>query len=103
MPKTIITTSFDEDEFRALIQSYVQEAVKNEVSKLLNDAQEKLQPNKAYLNRKELAELLDISLVTLGNRTKEGLFPARRIGRKILYKWEDIQNDSKRLMKSPLS
>jgi predicted DNA-binding transcriptional regulator AlpA len=93
MPVTFINTTYTEEEFKSLIQSAVEEAVKTEVSRLLSvEAQNKLQPTKPYLNRKELCELLGISIVTLINKTKDGFFPARRVGRKVLYKWEDIQN-----------
>lgn len=93
MPVTVINTTYTEEEFKLLIQSAVEEAVKTEVSRLLSvEAQNKLQPAKPYLNRKELGELLGVSLVTISNKTRDGLFPARRVGRKVLYKWEDIQN-----------
>lgn len=44
------------------------------------------------LTRKEVAEMLSISLPTLHEWTKEGTIKAYRIGRAIRYKHDDVQN-----------
>lgn len=42
--------------------------------------------------RKEVAKLLDISLNTLNEWTKDGTIKAHRIGTRVRYKEEDVQN-----------
>lgn len=43
------------------------------------------------LSRKEVAEMLGISLVTLHNHNKKGILkPSYKIGRKPLYKMSDV-------------
>lgn len=42
------------------------------------------------LSRKEVAELLGITLVTLDNWVKRSLIPASRIGSRVLFKREDV-------------
>jgi excisionase family DNA binding protein len=48
-----------------------------------------------YLTRKEAAELLKISLPTLHEYTRHGLVKGFRIGNRILYKLEDLEQDLK--------
>lgn len=43
-------------------------------------------------SRKETARILNISLPTLHLFTKEGIIRAYRIGNRVLYKQEDIEN-----------
>jgi predicted site-specific integrase-resolvase len=44
-----------------------------------------------FLCRKEVAEMLGISLVTLHNHNKKGILkPSHKIGRKPLYLLEDV-------------
>ncbi|MDC6387539.1 helix-turn-helix domain-containing protein [Maribacter sp. PR1] len=46
---------------------------------------------KKFLCRKEVAEMLGISLVTLHNHNKKGILkPSHKIGRKPLYLLEDV-------------
>jgi len=47
------------------------------------------QPEK-LLTRKETAELLSVSLVSLHEWTKEGLLPAHRIGTRVRYKYSEV-------------
>jgi hypothetical protein len=48
-----------------------------------------------YLTRKETAEFLKISLPTLHEYTKHGLVKGFRIGTRVLYKLEDLEQDIK--------
>lgn len=48
-------------------------------------------PKIQYLSRKEVSELLKVSLVTVHNWTKEGLINSYRIGRRVMYKKEEIE------------
>jgi len=51
--------------------------------------------NRTYLSRSEAAKLLTISLPTLNEWTKQGIIPAYRIGNRVLYKPEEIDNSLK--------
>jgi excisionase family DNA binding protein len=48
--------------------------------------------HKDLKSRKETARILNISLPTLHLFTKEGIIRAYRIGNRVLYKQEDIEN-----------
>jgi excisionase family DNA binding protein len=48
--------------------------------------------DKDLKSRKETARILSISLPTLHLFTKEGIIRAYRIGNRVLYKQEDIEN-----------
>jgi excisionase family DNA binding protein len=50
------------------------------------------QTDKDLKSRKETARILSISLPTLHLFTKEGIIRAYRIGNRVLYKQEDIEN-----------
>ena len=43
-------------------------------------------PKIQYLSRREVADFLKVSLVTVHKWTKEGLINSYRIGRKVMYK-----------------
>ncbi len=45
-----------------------------------------------YLSRKEVAEKLRMSLVTLDEYTKKGAIKGNRIGRRVLYKSSDVDS-----------
>ena len=44
------------------------------------------------LTRTEAAKMLRISLPTLADWTRQGMIPAQRIGRRVLYAISDIEN-----------
>jgi len=48
-----------------------------------------------YLNRFEVAKLLKISLPTLNNWSKAGILQSYRIGNRILYKKDEIEQSVK--------
>ena len=61
------------------------------------DEKSKKEPNpkesskkRGYLTRFEVAELLTISLATLNNYSKSGTLQAYRIGNRVLYKADEI-------------
>ena len=45
-----------------------------------------------YLTRKEVAQLLKISLTTLNDWSKQGIVQSYRIGNRVLYKKKEIEN-----------
>ena len=72
------------DELKALIS----ETVRGELTTFF--CKEEKSENRLR-TRKEVAEMLGISLVTLSSWTKEGIIKAVRIGNSIRYKIEDVE------------
>ncbi|MEI7501069.1 MAG: helix-turn-helix domain-containing protein [Bacteroidota bacterium] len=54
------------------------------------EAQALTQPQKEYLSRKEVCELLKISTATLHYWTKDGILKGYRIGGRVLYKSAEV-------------
>ena len=48
--------------------------------------------NHDYLSRKEVAKLLKISLTTLNDWSKQGIVQSYRIGNRVLYKRNEIED-----------
>ena len=48
-------------------------------------------PEKLFLNRKETADVLGLSLATVGRRINDGTIPHRKIGSRILIPVEAIE------------
>jgi excisionase family DNA binding protein len=63
------------------------------VDKRLNEKIEQLTPRKGYkyLCRKEVSQILKISLPTLYHWTKEGYIVSYRIGSRIFYKSDEVE------------
>lgn len=70
------------------------EEFKNEILKGLKEIlTSHLEGQKAedkLLTRKEVAEVLSISLPTLRNYVKRGVIKEHRVGSRVLYKWSDV-------------
>jgi excisionase family DNA binding protein len=62
--------------------------VKTELSLITQNFQPKKQPE--YLTRKEVAEILKVSLVTLSDWNKKGVLKPYRLGNLIRYKREEL-------------
>ena len=81
--ENLILTSVKLDQF----QNYISEAIRNELNKFLPTAP----PEKEkYLTRKETAQILGVSLVTIHAWTKTGLINGYRIGTRIRFKESEI-------------
>lgn len=66
----------------------VEEKIKN----LLSEGSRKEETNKEeYITREEVSKRLKISLPTLNTLTKEGTLIGYRIGRRVLYKWKEVE------------
>lgn len=78
----LIFHSSTKQELKQLFEEVVKVQLEKHFSK--EEADTKL------LTRKDVAELLQISLPTLNTYTKEGIIPATRIGSMIRYKKSDI-------------
>ncbi|MEI8204639.1 MAG: helix-turn-helix domain-containing protein [Bacteroidota bacterium] len=89
-PQIILSgITFDE------LQDSFKSIVKTEVERIISNLPTTPEPNPEYITRKETAEILGISLVTLNDWTKNGTIPAQRIGTRIRYKRTDIYNSLK--------
>ena len=84
MDNEIILFSTEKKELRTLIAN----AIKEELNMFFN---KDTKPDNRLRTRKEVAELLGISLTTLHTWTKEGIIKAFRIGNSVRYKMEDIE------------
>jgi excisionase family DNA binding protein len=70
---------------KGLLSEVVAETLKNFFNKDTKEAD-----NRLY-TRKQVSQLLGISLVTLGSWTKNGMIRAFRIGNSVRYKAEDVE------------
>ncbi len=86
-------TSFESFELRELIKEAVREVYLEKAIK---------EPEKSgYATRKEIAATLDISLPTLNKYTKTGKVVGYRVGGKVLYKIEEIEQCLKKIATRP--
>jgi excisionase family DNA binding protein len=83
--ENMILTSVPMDQLQAAIS----EAVKTEFLKFSTPT---LPEPPAYITRKETAEILGVSLVTLNDWSKAGIVPFYRIGTRVRYKKEEVLN-----------
>jgi excisionase family DNA binding protein len=86
MENSILIRSITVEEFQELIRSTVRE-------ELQRGSPKKGEPR--YITRNEAAELLKITLPTLNRYTQLGIIKGFRIGTRILYNLEDIEEDVK--------
>jgi excisionase family DNA binding protein len=60
--------------------------------KLESKAELKETPSSSFLSRDDVSKLLRISLVTLHSWTRKGLLKSYKIGARVLYKRQDIDD-----------
>lgn len=84
--QNVIFTTTTTEELTGLIGQAVQEAIKNSLPVFTSTP-----PSEKLLSRKETAEKLKISLVTLNDWTKRGLIQSYLIGGRVLYKDSEIE------------
>ncbi len=76
-----------------LIQQASLSDIEAVVRKVLDDLKlQKSEDSIRLLTRTEAAKMLRISLPTLADWTRQGMIPAQRIGRRVLYAISDIEN-----------
>jgi len=87
MEKVVFTTiSLQEFEDK------ISQIIENKLKPLLPQSNEQdKNSNEIYLTRKELANLLRITLPTLNNYTKQNIIQGHRIGRRVLYKKNEVE------------
>ncbi|AEL26099.1 helix-turn-helix domain-containing protein [Cyclobacterium marinum] len=84
MDKLILST-YTSEELSEIIHKAIKEVVKDmepQISKQLNET---------LLTRREMADKLKISLVTLNDWTKRGIIQSYLIGGRVLYKEREIE------------
>ncbi|AMR33717.1 hypothetical protein A0256_20910 [Mucilaginibacter sp. PAMC 26640] len=86
MATTVITTSFNTDEFKSLIAECIAQSFKDQITALASPVEAT-----TILTRQETAKLLSLSLPTLHIYTKRGLIKSHRLGTKVRYKREDVE------------
>jgi excisionase family DNA binding protein len=82
---SIILQGINTEDLKEIFREVLEEKIKKE------SKPQELGRKLPYLNRFEVAELLKISLPTLNNWSKTGIVQSYRIGNRILYKAEDIE------------
>jgi excisionase family DNA binding protein len=85
MEKFIIN-SFTETDLKRVFREVLAEKVDCEVNR--GNSEGKIN----YLNRFEVVKLLKISLPTLGNWTKQGILQSYRIGKRVLYREDEVNS-----------
>lgn len=80
-----IATNYDREDLIAMIK----EAFKDELKEILKQ-NEKSDDYDVLLSRKEVAKLLNVSLVTINKYKRDGKLPYCRLGRNLYFKKGDI-------------
>lgn len=83
-----LITTFDPSEFKELLTATITEVLRPVLHQIQNPAP----PEKEFLTRHETAQRLNISLGTLHSLTTRQKIESHKIGRRILYTPESIQN-----------
>ncbi len=74
-------TQLSPESFRELLS----EIIREQIHEFNSDPPDQL------LTRAELSKRLKISLPTISQYTNDGILVSRKIGRRIYYKWSDVQ------------
>jgi hypothetical protein len=82
----LFLSTYSPEEITGIIHNAVREAVKNSLPASSNTS-----PGEKLLTRKETADKLKISLVTLNDWTKRGMIQSYLIGGRVLYKDSEIE------------
>ena len=79
------------------LQSSIRATVASEVQRVFDQyfPKEPIETAPEFLTRKETAEILGISLVTLNEWTKNGVIPAKRIGTRIRFDKQQVYDSLK--------
>ena len=85
MTKSILLESLSAENLKELIRDVIREEAKPR-----NNDHQETEPK--FYTRNEVATLLKLSLPTLSGYTKEGRIQAMRIGRRVLYSEQAVQD-----------
>ena len=68
-----------------------------EISKRIDILEKKISPQKSeWISRKQASELLGVSLVTISDWTKKDILKAHRIGNRVRFRLDQIENTLKK-------
>lgn len=81
---SIILQGISTDDLKKILREVLEESNQKE-----SKPKQSLKPI-SYLDRFEVAEMLKISLPTLNNWSKSGILQSYRIGNRVLYKQDEI-------------
>ncbi|MCX6262793.1 MAG: helix-turn-helix domain-containing protein [Bacteroidia bacterium] len=82
----LFINALSESDLKRVFREVLSETVKSEA--VQKNSERKIN----YLNRFEVVELLKISLPTLSNWTKEGILQSYRIGKRVLYREDEVNS-----------
>lgn len=82
----IILSSIPINEFKEFISNILDEKLKGLITPSRNNENEA-----QFLSRQQVCDLLKISLPTLNSFTKREIIKGYRVGRRVLYKYSDIE------------
>ena len=85
--QVMITISLNE--LKELIETAVTKAFKSEFDRL---GSKPVEVQKQFLTRKEAALILGVTITTLHNWSKSGVVPCHKVGTRIRYRFNDLQN-----------
>jgi len=87
MEKTVFTSISLEE-----LQNKIGDILEDKIKKILvSNFKQEENTSKQYATRKEVSGRLRISLPTLNTLTKQGTIKSYRIGRRVLYKWDEVE------------
>lgn len=89
MKDNIAVITIGVDELKEIMSNMLDSKLTSLLAQPLNSSQSEDQ----LITRKELAERLYMSLPTVSELTKSGKITGYRIGRRILYKWQEVINN----------
>ena len=88
--KQLILSNIDPEVLQQMIREAVNDALKEQKEKLINEKDEEL------LTRQEVADIYDITLVTLGQWVKDGKIPKPiKKGNRVYFPKSEIYSDIK--------
>jgi excisionase family DNA binding protein len=87
MNQNIILQGITVDDLLSKIETLLEMKLNEEISMRMNKEQKKYY----YMQRKDVSKFLHISLPTLNEWTKQGLIPSYRIGNRVLYKSDEVE------------
>lgn len=89
MNKIIVTNSEE-------LENIIQASINTHFKKVYAVLENKLSPKKSKLNVKEVAEILDVTDLTVRNYIKKGIICAEKIGRRILIDRIELEKSLKK-------
>ncbi len=87
--ESTLFTAISVEELKNMFGQIVEDKISNLLKQ--NSHHEDNQKEK-YATREEISDRLRISLPTLNKLTKEGIIAGYRIGRRVLYNWNEVES-----------